>query len=138
MQKDWAWWWGAEKSPASTTTSALPGSCQALRGAPFKLCGSSPCSNPNDSNAVEVGANSLLQSVGAGDAYPFAKGFGQLLNLNCAVMILPVFRKGVRYLHDISSQKGGPFWWIPKILPLDKNIVFHKVSLWLRVPARCL
>ena len=35
-------------------------------------------------------------------------------------------RQGVRYLHDISSRKGGPFWWIPYVLPLDKNIVFHK------------
>ena len=34
--------------------------------------------------------------------------------------------QGVRYLHDISSRKGGPFWWIPYVLPLDKNIVFHK------------
>ena len=64
--------------------------------------------------------------MGGGVAYPYAKGFGQLLNLNCAVMVLPVFRKGVRYLHDISSRKGGPFWWIPYVLPLDKNIVFHK------------
>ena len=32
----------------------------------------------------------------------------------------------MRYLHDISSRKGGPFWWIPYVLPLDKNIVFHK------------
>ena len=65
--------------------------------------------------------------MGAGLAYPHAKGFGQLLNLNCAIMVLPVFRKGVRYLHDISSRKGSSFFWIPYELPLDKNIVFHKV-----------
>ena len=41
-------------------------------------------------------------------------------------MLLTTPRQGVRYLHDISSRKGGPFWWIPYVLPLDKNIVFHK------------
>ena len=101
---------------------------RALRGVDFLACGTppKPCVDPDDPDGVRVPENQLLIDVGAGVAYPFAKGFGQLLNLNCAVMILPVFRKGVRKLHDLSSMKGSPFWWIPYVLPLDKNIVFHK------------
>ena len=68
----------------------------------------------------------ILLDKSGGLSYPYAKGFGQLLNLNCAIMLLPVFRKGVRYLHDISAFKGSKFWWIQYLLPLDKNIVFHK------------
>ena len=41
-------------------------------------------------------------------------------------MILPVWRSGVRWLHDVSSVKGSPLAFVPYILPLDKNIVFHK------------
>ena len=43
-----------------------------------------------------VWALSWAEDVGGGIAYPYAKGFGQLLNLNCAVMVLPVFRKVAR------------------------------------------
>jgi len=73
-------------------------------------------------------ANDLLQNVGGGLWFPVAKLFGQLLNLNCTVMILPVVRSLVMKLHNISSFKGAPAYlrWIPFVLPLDKNIVFHK------------
>ena len=44
----------------------------------------------------------------------------------------------MRYLHDISSRKGGPFFWIPYVLPLDKNIVFHKACVTLPLHYRCI
>ena len=72
-------------------------------------------------------ASPLLQQAHTGNWYPVAKGFGQLLNLNCAVMILPVVRSLIMWLHDVTSLH--PPWflrWIPYVLPLDKNIVFHK------------
>ena len=102
----------------------------ALRGEAFFVCTGAdglirPCiEGPTSSPA---GPLPILQEVGAGNAYPYAKGFGQLLNLNCALMLLPVFRKGVRYLHDISALKGSRFNFIQYILPLDKNIVGHKM-----------
>lgn len=51
-----------------------------------------------------------------------------MLNLNCAVMILPVVRSLVMFLHDATSFRA-PWWlrWVPYMLPLDKNVVFHKV-----------
>jgi hypothetical protein len=66
-----------------------------------------------------VGPIPKLQEVSGGLAYPPAKGFGQLLNLNCAVMLLPVFRKGVRKLHDLSSFRGSRLNFIQYIGPLD-------------------
>ena len=106
---------------------------RALRGVEFFACPKAddatllvPCAETAPNAQGPVPANELMQDRGCGLAYPYAKGFGQLLNLNCAVMLMPVFRKGVRYLHDISSFKGARFWWIPYVLPLDKNIVFHK------------
>ena len=114
----------------------------ALRGEPFFVCTGAdglirPCKE-GPTAIGPVGPLPVLQEVGAGNAYPYAKGFGQLLNLNCALMLLPVFRKGVRYLHDISALKGSTFNFIQYILPLDKNIVGHKmiakywifVSVW--------
>ena len=105
---------------------------KALRGVAFFACPKIsdptllvPCTETAP-GAIPLPENELMLDKSCGLAYPYAKGFGQLLNLNCAVMLMPVFRKGVRYLHDISSFKGARFWWIPYIVPLDKNIVFHK------------
>ena len=101
---------------------------KALRGEVFMACGTAPCLDPNDPNAVEAPESPLLLNAQAGRWYPIAKGFGQLLNLNCAVMSLPVVRSLVMFLHDATSFRA-PWWlrWVPYILPLDKNIVFHKV-----------
>jgi predicted ferric reductase len=46
-----------------------------------------------------------------------ARGFGQLLNFNCALIILPTMRT---VLNVLRSLKFG------YILPLDKNIIFHR------------
>ena len=73
--------------------------------------------------------------IGAGTWYPIAKGFGQLLNLNCAVMLLPVIRTAVMKVHDATSlrSKGAHSSWLdillanlPALVPVDKNVVFHK------------
>ena len=110
---------------------------KALRGEAFSAClvegcllaNGNPCITPCKDGAIAMPANPVLQDAGTGAWYPWAKGFGQLLNLNCAVMILPVVRSLVMWLHNATSVR--PPWylaWVPKILPLDKNIVFHKVA----------
>ena len=74
---------------------------KALRGEPFWLCNAGgpgapfPCPIGCDSpqtcpaGAVLAPVQPILGpapgGVGAGLAFPIAKGFGQLLNLNCAV-----------------------------------------------------
>jgi hypothetical protein len=114
----------------------------ALRGEPFYLCGpaagaapTGPCpagEGPSTQpTAVQAGPLPILQNgpggVGAGTWYPVAKGFGQLLNLNCAVMLLPVVRSLIRKCHDITSLHASGFLsWLPFWVPFDKNIVFHK------------
>src|SRR3989338_983590 len=46
-----------------------------------------------------------------------ARGFGQILNFNCALILLPTMRT---VLNVLRSLKFG------YILPLDKNIIFHR------------
>ena len=107
---------------------------KALRGEAFTAClvancltsTGDPCITPCK-GGFPVAENAILKDAGTGVWYPWAKGFGQLLNLNCAVMILPVVRSLVMWLHNATSVR--PPWylaWVPRILPLDKNIVFHK------------
>lgn len=51
-----------------------------------------------------------------------ARGFGQLLNFNCALLILPTMRT---LLNVFRSLKFG------SIFPLDKNLVFHRyLAYW--------
>jgi len=51
-----------------------------------------------------------------------ARGFGQLLNFNCALLILPTMRT---LLNVFRSLKFGA------IFPLDKNLVFHRyLAYW--------
>ena len=57
-------------------------------------------------DAILAPGSVLLRQVGTGHWFPAAKGFGQLLNLNCAVMLLPVVRSGVKWLHDATSIKA--------------------------------
>ncbi|KAL9643136.1 hypothetical protein ABK040_001626 [Willaertia magna] len=52
-----------------------------------------------------------------------ARGFGQLLNFNCALLILPTMRT---LLNVLYSLKFGT------IIPLDKNLVFHRfLAYWI-------
>eukprot|EP00948_MAST-09A_sp_MAST-9A-sp1_P004121 g4121.t1 len=50
---------------------------------------------------------------------PFAKGFGQLLNFNCSLILYPVLRGIIRYLNLFDTPS--------KALPLQKHIDFHKL-----------
>ena len=108
---------------------------RALKGEVFYLCGTAPCCEAltcDNPSAVLVGPIPILQpppvGVGAGTWFPIAKGFGQLLNLNCAVLLLPVIRSAVMKCHDLTSLRSrGCLSWLPTFIPFDKNIVFHKV-----------
>ena len=73
-------------------------------------------------------ARFLLQ-VGTGRAYAFAKGCGQLLNLNAMFLLLPVIRSLIQRLHDLTSGESYNnilLFWVPYVMQLDKNVVFHK------------
>ncbi|GBG31984.1 NADPH oxidase 5 [Hondaea fermentalgiana] len=58
------------------------------------------------------------------DYAPFAKAFGQTLNFNCSVILLPVLRTLVRRLNNFSVNGSST---VAKYMPpLRKNIVLHK------------
>ena len=113
---------------------------KALRGDAFLACitedavrpvavtASTSDSCPDGSDPVQIPDNEILQENGFGWAgYPVAKMFGQLLNLNCAVFMVPVIRSLVCWLHNLTSITAPRHMqWIRFVLPLDKNIVFHK------------
>ncbi len=62
---------------------------------------------------------------------PWAKGFGSLLDLNCAIIVLPVSRTLLRMLYNRSTADQGCFARtlraILVYIPLDQNILFHKI-----------
>ena len=82
------------------------------------------------STPLEIPAFPKLQEYWVGFGwlgYPGAKACGQLLNLNCAVLLVPVLRSLVRRLQDLTSIKGPPaLRFLAKVFIPDKNIVFHK------------
>ena len=52
---------------------------------------------------------------------------GQLLNLNCAILLMPVTHKLVVFCQDATSIKGYPWMrWVSFFIPWDKAVVFHK------------
>ena len=51
--------------------------------------------------------------------FPFAKGFGKMLDINCAFIILPVLRNTLCWLRSTP---------LADIVPLDDNIVMHKIT----------
>ena len=62
---------------------------------------------------------------------PWAKGFGGVLDLNCALIVLPVCRTLIRYLYTRSTADQG---WVARSLrmalafmPIDHNLAFHKL-----------
>lgn len=72
---------------------------------------------------------------------PWAKGFGSLLDLNCAIIVLPVSRTLLRMLYNRSTADQG---WMSRTLrailnfiPLDQNITFHKIIAWVILFAAC-
>lgn len=62
-----------------------------------------------------------------------AKGFGQLLNFNCALLLLPVARSFLLILNNkvVSMRQECAAW-----APVQKNIEFHKlIAKWVMVCA---
>jgi hypothetical protein len=62
---------------------------------------------------------------------PWAKGFGSLLDLNCAIIVLPVSRTVLRMLYNRSTADQGTFARflraILEYIPIDSAITFHKI-----------
>ena len=68
--------------------------------------------------------------------FPIAKGCGQLLNFNCALIVIPVITELLHYLHDVkihagrgvdhSSTHATSQTTLSKYVPLGKNITFHR------------
>jgi len=65
------------------------------------------------------------------DFGPWAKGFGGMLDLNCAIIVLPVSRTLLRILYNRSTADQGCFSRtlrsILYFIPLDQSITFHKI-----------
>lgn len=55
---------------------------------------------------------------------PWAKTFGGLLNLNCALLLLPVLRGLLRALNNIRCGDTGT---VASFVPLRSNIALHKL-----------
>ena len=62
---------------------------------------------------------------------PWAKGFGGLLDLNCALIVLPVCRTILRWLYSRSTQDQS---FVSRglraalvLMPIDHNLSFHKL-----------
>ncbi|KAI3658072.1 hypothetical protein MP638_002356, partial [Amoeboaphelidium occidentale] len=49
--------------------------------------------------------------------YPYAKGFGKMLDLNCSFILIPVLRNFLSFLRSTAAND---------VLPLDDNIKIHK------------
>jgi hypothetical protein len=61
---------------------------------------------------------------------PWAKGFGAMLDLNCAMILVPVLRTMLRYLYNRSTRDQGlvsrALRAILYFVPIDMNLAFHK------------
>ena len=67
----------------------------------------------------------LARNLGLSYGGAWAKGFGQMLNFNCALILYPVLRYILRKINNCGNQAGsggGLSAW----LPLHRNIDFHK------------
>eukprot|EP00457_Paulinella_chromatophora_P002090 gb/GEZN01002094.1/.p1 GENE.gb/GEZN01002094.1/~~gb/GEZN01002094.1/.p1 ORF type:complete len:821 (+),score=43.14 gb/GEZN01002094.1/:95-2557(+) len=62
---------------------------------------------------------------------PFAKAFGNLLDFNCSLLLLPVLRTVHRYMFNRATQDNSCFaLFLRKVLyyiPLDHALQFHKL-----------
>lgn len=85
--------------PLNATTGTGPGS-PATSSSSSSNVFYLPCAYEGDPLGTLITGSIVLRQAGAGKWFPFAKGCGQLLNLNCMVLILPVIRSAVMYLHD--------------------------------------
>ena len=129
---------------------------KALRGEPFLGCPVTdssgikplpvcmfevPCSGPFLCPSIDGGAGVAPIMVPAADppllqtfwigfgwlGFPTAKAMGQLLNLNCAILTMPVTHSMIKNMHDLTSIYG-PQWmhFVAFVIPFDKAVVFHK------------
>ena len=62
---------------------------------------------------------------------PLAKAFGNFLDFNCAIIVVPVLRTMIRWLYKASTANEGCFAKFLRgilfFVPLDKNLSFHKI-----------
>lgn len=68
--------------------------------------------------------------------YPMAKMFGNLLDINCAFILLPVCRSFISQLYNISTDQRGSAKlcnFVLSFMPLDKALQFHKLCAFLIV-----
>uniref|UniRef100_A0A7S2R8R2 FAD-binding FR-type domain-containing protein n=1 Tax=Mucochytrium quahogii TaxID=96639 RepID=A0A7S2R8R2_9STRA len=54
---------------------------------------------------------------------PWAKAFGQTLNFNCALLLVPVLKTFIRKLNSLRYDHANGATFMP---PLRKNVIFHK------------
>ncbi len=67
----------------------------------------------------------LLEFGAISDWAPLAKGFGAMLNLNCALILLPVIRNLLKRLNKLTED--SPKYSIIKYIPLGDNVATHKL-----------
>ena len=88
------------------------------------------CPNGNAPILVPEATPPLLQTFGVGFGwfgYPTAKAMGQLLNLNCAILLTPVTHGFMTKMQDMTAYYGHPcVKWLSNVIPFDKAVVFHK------------
>lgn len=62
---------------------------------------------------------------------PLAKGFGNMLNFNCSLLLVPVLRTIIRWLYNVSTAGEGLFNRLVRglltFVPVDLAIAFHKL-----------
>ncbi len=62
---------------------------------------------------------------------PWAKGFGNVLDFNCSIILVPVLRTILRALYNISTSgetcSALMVRYLLMLVPVDKNLAFHKL-----------
>jgi len=74
---------------------------------------------------------SLPAEARLSDMGPLAKAFGNLLDFNCSLILMPVLRSMLRWLYNRSTADQGIFARFLRSLlafmPVDRNLAFHKL-----------
>lgn len=120
------------------------GECRACR-ADTQRTNPGPCFYPqaqknllenNDPTRVTCDPETALSAAG-----PFAKGFGNLLDFNCSIVLVPVLRTILRWLYNqsTSGETCGALFLrgLLSLMPIDKNLAFHKLVAKVIVFAAC-
>ena len=83
-----------------------------------------------------TGKSTALEALILSEWYPMAKMFGNLLDINCAFILLPVCRSFISKLYNISTDQRGSAKvcnFVLSFMPLDKALQFHKLCALLIV-----